>query len=258
MSVSPARPDNRPRILIVDKNRLRQAGIMHLLEAWADVMGLVVTAVPPDTPLKRGRVSVHCKMVILSLGNTSVEDSQQRALIQNIRAFLPDAALVIISDREEPEEVCAAFQQGAAGFMPTSIHPSLAFQALSFIKGGGWFFPPSALLHTHRVAPGMRSAGTQVANGFGCVSQLTTKQKEVFNLLRQGQTNKNIGRRLGMSDATVKVHVRCIMRKFGVANRTQIAIAALNGSSSMSETNTKERDQSEKVDIPNVTRLAVR
>ena len=61
-----------------------------------------------------------------------------------------------------------------------------------------------------------------------------------------------------MSDATVKVHVRCIMRKFGVANRTQLAIAAINGSTSMSETNTEERDESEKVDTPNVTRLAVR
>jgi DNA-binding NarL/FixJ family response regulator len=254
MSVSPARPDNRPRILIIDRNRLRQAGIMHLLEAWADVMGLAVTAVPPDTPLRKGRMNAHCKMVILSLGSASVDDSQQRALIENIRTFVPEAALVVISDREEPEEVCAAFQEGAAGFMPTSIDPSVAFQALSFIKGGGSFFPPSALLHTRVVAPSIKY-GTQVVNGLGCVAQLTTKQKEVFNLLRQGQTNKIIARRLGMSDATVKVHVRCIMRKFGVANRTQLAIAAMNRSTLTSEAHTEERDKAETLDTPNVTRL---
>jgi DNA-binding NarL/FixJ family response regulator len=257
MSVSPARPDSRPRILIIDRNRLRQAGIMHLLEAWADVMGLAITAVPPDTPLKKGRMNAHCKMVILSLGSTSVQDSQQQALIEDIRTFIPEAALVVISDREEPEEVCAAFQEGAAGFMPTSIDPSVAFQALSFIKGGGSFFPPSALLHTRLIAhaPGRQSVGTQGVDGLDCASRLTTKQREVFNLLRLGQSNKTIARGLGMSDATVKVHVRSIMRKFGVANRTQLAVAAMNGSTLMCGANAEEGDESETP--PNVTRLAV-
>jgi DNA-binding NarL/FixJ family response regulator len=258
MSSTPARPESRPRILIIDRNKLRQAGIMHLLEAWAELMGLSVIAVQPDTPLKKGRICVHCKLVILSLGSASVEDSQQRALIENIRTLVPEAPLVIISDREDPEEVCAAFQEGAAGFMPTSIDPSVALQALTFIKGGGSFFPPSALLqYPVAFAPRMRSVGRQAVSGLSCASQLTIRQKDVFNLLQQGVSNKTIARRLGMSAATVKVHVRCIMRKFGVANRTQLVIAAMNESSLMMEVNTKERDQSEKFDAPNVTRLAV-
>ena len=232
---------------------------MHLLEAWADVVGLALTAVPPDIPLRmKAKISVHCKMVILSLGSASVEHPQQRALIENIRTFLPEAALVIISDREEPEEVCAAFQEGAAGFMPTSIHPSLAFQALSFIKGGGTFFPPSALLHTSPCRTGHAIEGTQVVNGFDCVSQLTTKQKEVFNLLRQGQTNKNIGRRLG--------HVRRHRQGARSLHHAQVRSDEPNPTrycchqrqQSPSEMNTKEKDESEKVDTPNVTRLAVR
>jgi DNA-binding NarL/FixJ family response regulator len=261
MFVSSARPDNgardKPRILILDQNRLRQAGIMHLLEAWADVVGLTLMAVPPDIPLRmKAKLSVQCKMVILSLGGASVEHPQQRALIEYIRTILPEAALVVLSDREEPEEVCAAFLEGAAGFMPTSIDPSVAFQALSFIKGGGTFFPPSALLHHRLATTGLRSRESQVVSG-DCVSQLTTKQKEVFNLLRQGQTNKTIARRLGLSDATVKVHVRSIMRKFGVTNRTQLAIAAINGNTP-SEVNTEQKDELEEVATLNVTRLAVR
>jgi DNA-binding NarL/FixJ family response regulator len=198
-------------------------------------------------------------MVILSLGSASVESPQQRALIENVRTLMPEAALVVLSDREEPEEVCAAFREGASGFMPTSTEPSVAFQALTFIKGGGSFFPPSALLHRRLAAfaPAVQSVGTQAVNGFGRVSQLTTKQKEVFTLLRQGQSNKAIARRLGMSDATVKVHVRCIMRKFGVAHRTQLALAAMNGNTLVDEVEGEERDESEKFDAANVTRLAV-
>jgi Bacterial regulatory proteins, luxR family len=50
----------------------------------------------------------------------------------------------------------------------------------------------------------------------------------VFNRLREGHSNKTIARQLEMSEATVKVHVRRIMQKFGVANRTQLAISAIN------------------------------
>ena len=58
---------------------------------------------------------------------------------------------------------------------------------------------------------------------------LTARQQAVFELLSRGDTNKVIARRLGMREGTVKVHVRQIMRKFGVTNRTQIAVVCANG-----------------------------
>jgi DNA-binding CsgD family transcriptional regulator len=125
---------------------------------------------------------------------------------------MPQALLVIISDREDAQEIRAAFEEGAVGFMPTSIEPAVAFQALSFIRSGGSFFPPSALS----------------TNGVARVSDLTAKQEEVLGRLHKGLSNKAIARQLDMSEATVKVHVRRIMRKFGVANRTQLAVAAMN------------------------------
>jgi DNA-binding CsgD family transcriptional regulator len=131
---------------------------------------------------------------------------------------MPQALLVIISDREDPQEIRAAFQEGAIGFMPTSIEPAVAFQALSFIRSGGSFFPPSALSTSLREA---------TINGVA-VSELTTKQEEVICCLRKGLSNKAIARQLDISEATVKVHVRRIIRKFGVANRTQLAVAAMN------------------------------
>jgi DNA-binding NarL/FixJ family response regulator len=57
---------------------------------------------------------------------------------------------------------------------------------------------------------------------------LTARQKTVLELLGRGQSNKAIARRLGMREGTVKVHVRQIMRKFGVSNRTQVAIVCAN------------------------------
>src|SRR4249920_3304087 len=62
---------------------------------------------------------------------------------------------------------------------------------------------------------------------------LSSKQEEVFKLLRRGEANKLIARHLGLSEATVKVHIRQIMRKLGVANRTQAAICTFNGCASL-------------------------
>jgi DNA-binding NarL/FixJ family response regulator len=158
-------------------------------------------------------------MTIISVGGESIEDAEQQVLIESVRMLMPQAPLVIISDREDPEEVCAAFEEGAVGFMPTSLEPALAFQALSFIRSGGSFFPPAVLSSGHRKV---------TVNGIVHTTDLTTKQENVFSLLRQGYPNKRIARQLGLSESTVKVHVRRIMHKFGAANRTQLAFAAMN------------------------------
>jgi DNA-binding NarL/FixJ family response regulator len=195
---------------------------MRLLEGWADAMGIAVKAVIADAPLDADYASASCELIIISVGGASIEDGQQHILIDTMRRLMPHASLVIISDREDPQEVWAAFQQGAIGFIPTSIEPALAFQALSFIRSGGSFFPPSVL-----------SACCGEVNGNAPVngSDLTIKQEEVFGLLRQGFSNKVIAGRLGISEATVKVHARRLMHKFGVTNRTQLALAAVNQSS---------------------------
>jgi DNA-binding NarL/FixJ family response regulator len=57
--------------------------------------------------------------------------------------------------------------------------------------------------------------------------------------VRRGESNKVIARRLGMREGTVKVHVRQIMRKFNVTNRTQVAVVCMHGNSQTSATSTE-------------------
>ena len=220
----------KPELLIVDSKRLRQAGFMRLLETWADAMGLTLKAVVPDALLDTCCVPAKCELIILSLGSASVEEAQHQALIESVHRLMPQAPLVIISDREDPQEVCAAFQEGAVGFIPTSIEPALAFQALSFIRSGGSFFPPSALSSCVR-------EGT--VNGLGGDLNLTIKREQVLGFLRQGYSNKVIAHQLSLSESTVKAHTRHIMHKFRVTNRTQLALAAMNQSSLSAVENSK-------------------
>jgi DNA-binding NarL/FixJ family response regulator len=139
----PTRPD-KPCIVIIDAKKLRQAGIMHFLAAWAEATGLTIGVIV-DRAQWNHNVHTSSEMVMLSIGSGSIYDPWQQSLIKEVKTRAPQAALVVISDREESDEIRAAFEAGAAGFMPTSIEPSVALQALSFIKCGGSFFPPSAL-----------------------------------------------------------------------------------------------------------------
>jgi DNA-binding NarL/FixJ family response regulator len=170
-----------------------------------------------------------------------------------------------MSDREEPSEILFAYRASCRGFVPTNMDPSLALQAITFIANGGTFYPPSALRLIKLQAsdgdgggsgtrPVSNEGGKQQAASPGRSGQdgegngrltlesmhveaecddaiggrkgLTHRQHEVLELLRRGQPNKIIARELGLTEGTVKVHVRQIMRKLGAANRTQAAVCS--------------------------------
>jgi DNA-binding NarL/FixJ family response regulator len=225
MRTPPAKAD-KPEVLIIDSRGLRQAGIARLLEVWADVMGLSLKGVEPDVLFDTSCVPANCEMMIISLGSASIEDAHYQALIKSVRTLMPQAPLVILSDGEQPREIRAAFRQGAVGYLSTNIEPAVAFRALSFIKNGGSYFPPSVLSTIPQETESLvREVG------------LTARQEGVFGLLRQGYSNKAIARQLGMSESTVKVHARKIMRKYRVRNRTQLAVAAMNRGPSLQREN---------------------
>lgn len=76
------------------------------------------------------------------------------------------------------------------------------------------------------IAPVVAPAAPDGALDQAGVARLTNRQKDIFRLLLQGCSNKEIARQLGVLEGTVKVHVRAMMQKLGARNRTQIAILA--------------------------------
>ncbi|KLK93416.1 hypothetical protein AA309_08785 [Microvirga vignae] len=211
--------------MILDVRSLRRAGLVSLLEAWARSCGLTLKA----SDFRENGLVENCKMIMLSVGNCTLCDPSLVQKIDAIRAQQPEAVLVAISDREDPDEMLRAFQIGIHGFIPTNLEPTVALQALTFLLSGGSFFPPAVLqrflqhadIAIHDSEPQVERAEiAEVRSSHG----LTMRQQEVLELLRHGISNKLIARELHMTEATVKVHVRQIMRKLGAANRTQVAV----------------------------------
>lgn len=224
-------------VLVIDALELRRAGVVSLLKPWADGMGMtIVEAGPGPLPGQAESGKQPYRMILLVIGALGVGDPEPQEWIGSLRQVYADVPLVLVSDREEPRHVVAAFEAGVRGFVPTSIAPPVAIQAFTFILSGGSFFPPSALaqaLQGDDPRP-MTSTKTFALMATATVhkSRLTARQRDVLERLRQGASNKLIGRQLKLRESTVKVHVRQIMRKFGASNRTQAALCAEHWDSS--------------------------
>jgi DNA-binding NarL/FixJ family response regulator len=217
----------QPAILVFDPLILRRAGFGSFLRSWAEQRKLAIIEATPAVTAADAWTGAECRMAMLTVGGSTLSGPEAQDWIERVRARLPDAPLVIVSDRDDPDEVVSAFRAGARGFIPTSLEPAIALQALTFILNGGSFFPPTALLlqpPRRCDDPGPGACRPDKGGGARSTTLLTPRQQAVLEIVREGKSNKVIARELGMRESTVKVHLRQIMRKLGASNRTQVAL----------------------------------
>ena len=124
------------------------------------------------------------------------------------------AAVIVLSPNESIGAVRAAFESGARGYIPsTNTGLDLLIKVLPFVNAGGTYVPPSIL------APAELSQKH--------LQGLTEREELILELLKKGKPNKIIAYELGLSESTVKVHIRNILTKLRVNNRTEAVSAAM-------------------------------
>ncbi len=137
---SPPRSPART-VLIVDEQPLRRAAYLSVFGEWARERDLVLQPESPGTY----KVSMEeTALLILSGGYTSIATLRLRANLKDVDMQI--TPLVVISDRDEMQQVTEAIALGARGYLPTTLSLELTLKTLTFILRGGDFFPPSALV----------------------------------------------------------------------------------------------------------------
>jgi DNA-binding NarL/FixJ family response regulator len=254
-------------ILIVDSLPLRNLGLVALLDRLSGTTKFRLASLTPDDAERWIDGDTHCSMIIYNVGGASVGDHKHLKRIKGLRARAGEAPLVILSDNDSREEILSALGAGAQGFLYAGTNTQLALQALSFIFKGGSYFPATA--QPRRRSP-VHLSGTMaftspavactpldigepvvesVADTGSTNINLTERQKSVLARLGRGDSNKAIARVLGIREGTVKVHVRQIMRKLGVTNRTQVAIACAGGTGNGAEMRADDRSLKAKLEL---------
>src|SRR5258708_6465291 len=132
---------------------------------------------------------------------------------ERLEALVPTTPIVVVSDTASSDEIMRIIGYGARGYIPTTMPYHLAVEAVRFVEAGGTFVPAANLL-----------AGRDRNKQPAAANALTERQMKVVEAVGHGFANKQIAHKLKMSENTVKVHLRHIMKKLNVRNRTEIAI----------------------------------
>jgi DNA-binding NarL/FixJ family response regulator len=249
--------------VVIDAMNFRRAGVESFLTAWAQYEDVDLISIPPELAREKLGEDMDCRIMIYNAGGTPFSSPGVLAEINELHMLRPNAALVVVTDDASLDGVSAAINAGAQGYFDNAMSPALALLALSFVLHGGTYFPPTAILNgrSATVSPHHSCGATNGQHGIPACSgkrcgddhveidaepstltgkqdtvvktaqpQMTVRQEAVISCLCIGDSNKVIARKLGMTETTVKVHVREVMRKLGASNRTQVAIfAARNG-----------------------------
>ncbi len=213
--------DDAPlRILVADDHALFRAGLRHLLADFGDRLQ-IEEAHDFDNTARRLSELEDLDLLFLDLNMPGMRGI---SAVEELCALAPDVPVIVISVRETPEDVRKAIDAGAMGYIPKSSTPEVMMSALQLVLSGGIYLPPHLLQELPAGAAPSAENGSDDADDQ--LSRLTPRQRDVLQLLAQGQSNKQIADVLGLAPGTVKIHISRILRAFKVQNRTQAVIAA--------------------------------
>jgi DNA-binding NarL/FixJ family response regulator len=144
------------------------------------------------------------------------------AQLESVREAMPSVPVVVIAENGNPHRARQILGAGARGFLPTSLSLKVLIGALDLVLAGGVYVPSSLL----DAAPHRHGGWDGEDRPTEPWSELTRRQRDVLALISQGKSNKLIADALSMSESTVKAHVKQIIKRLHVSNRTQAALLA--------------------------------
>ena len=191
------------KALLVDDHTLFSEGLALLMsQAFEGIECLQAASLAQA--LACGAQHPDLSLGLLDLG---LPDSRGLEGLSRLRQALPGPALVVLSADDARPTVLAALDAGAQGFIPKTARPGLMREALAQVLAGEVYLPAALLEPRQPAAP-----------------ELSERQRDVLRLLVAGRANKEIGRELDLSEATVKTHLAALFRKLGVNTRTQAVV----------------------------------
>ncbi len=205
------------RTLIADDHALFRDGLRLQLESHDPSMQ-VLEAADFDAVFEQVRETDPPNLILIDLAMPGMDWRQALPLL---RKRCPDAAVVIVSASDAREDILAALNSGAAGYIPKSSPGKVMLRALELVLSGGIYVPPEVLSWVGRTGKPAAASEITVAHS------LTPRQNEVLSLMAEGQSNKKIARALDLSEGTVKLHVAAVLKALGADNRTQAVLVAV-------------------------------
>ncbi len=223
------------RVVIVERRPLLREGLMRIIASkrfriaatLASVDDIGAMSLPQNIPL------------LIVLGSREDEPATTAQEIKAFRLRYPDAHIAVVAENDEADNVLSAFRAGADAYLAKLTCQNTLIKSLELVVAGerlltsamlsrilGLFQERSRSVDLATCSAMNEGVEIPPASEGGNVPRLSVQERIILRQLVDGNSNKIIARAIGVSEATVKVHVKSILRKIRVLNRTQAAIWA--------------------------------
>jgi DNA-binding NarL/FixJ family response regulator len=226
---------NSPVLVIIAQHVLARTCILNILKRELTGFEIVEMETASDLNWLSGR---DIRLIALTIGDQPITDASIEESLALLAKSCPNAAIALLSNRDDDATASAAMQRGVRGFFPTSIPVEVAIAGLRLVLAGGVYRPlpivgqngASSLKAISECQDAPELSGANEGNGATktilekAMVDLTPREQHVLEALQLGLPNKLIAVRLNLSENTVKMHIQRIMRKCSAHNRTEAVI----------------------------------
>jgi len=205
------------RVLVVDDHALVREGLVRLLEQASPITPVGQAASGPEAVELARDLQPDVALIDLHMARVDGIETTRRVL-----EVCPELRVLILSDNESEDALLRTLRVGACGYVLKTQPFGAVVRCIELLMDGGMALPRDL---AYRALTRERSAG---AAGKGPLppAVLTDRERQILYWIAAGDANRQIASRLGISEHTVRAHLRNLTHKLGVANRAQAAAVA--------------------------------
>lgn len=209
------------RVLLIDDHALVRKGIEELLQSRG--VQVVASVGSGEEGVRRAR-ELPTDLVLLDVKMPGMSGIDT---LRALRAAGVRAPVVMLTMSREDADLGAALRAGAQGYLLKDIEPEELVPALEAALGGNNVVARELMGSLARLVGGKPGAEPAAPRPAAPFAELTPREHEILACIADGMSNKMIARALDITDGTVKLHVKAILRKLGMRSRVEAAVTAV-------------------------------
>ncbi|MFC9226326.1 response regulator [Streptomyces hygroscopicus] len=218
MTETRATPATPIRVFVLDDHEVVRRGLHDLLDAEPDIE-VVGDAATVDHALARGP-ALRPDVAILDV---RLPDGDGITVCRELRSRMPSLACLMLTSFDDDDALLDAIMAGASGYVLKQIKGSDLVSAVRTVASGQSMLDPAT---TARLMSTLRGEAAPQEPRDEVLAGLSPREREILVLIGEGLTNRQIGKRLFLSEKTVKNHISRLLAKLGVERRVQAAVLA--------------------------------
>ncbi|MFS4094318.1 response regulator [Streptomyces sp. AF1A] len=206
------------RVFLLDDHEVVRRGLTDLLDAEPDIL-VVGDADTAEHALVRGP-ALRPHVAVLDV---RLPDGDGISVCRELRSRMPELACLMLTSFDDEDALLDAIMAGASGYVLKQIKGSDLVSAVRTVASGQSMLDPAT---TARLMRSLRAEAGGAPSVPPELAGLSPRERDILALIGDGLTNREIGRRLYLSEKTVKNHISRLLAKLGVQRRVQAAVLA--------------------------------